>query len=48
MSEQTVAENVKFNLELMCFMLECGRNEEANNALYKAVQGVEKLIDEGK
>jgi aconitase B len=48
MSEQTVAENIKFNLELMCFMLECGRDDEANNSLYKAMQSVEKLIDEGK
>ena len=48
MSEQTVAENIKFNLEFMCFMLQCGRDEEANNAFDKAMQAVQKLIDEGK
>jgi len=48
MSEQTVAENIKFNLEFMCFMLQCGRDEKANDAFEKAMQGIQQLIDEGK
>ena len=47
-TEQTVAEKIKFNLEFMCFMLQCGRDEEANNALDKAMKGIQQLIDEGK
>lgn len=45
MSEQTVAEKIKFNLEFMCFMLQCGRDEEADKAYNKAMELTQELID---
>ena len=48
MSEQTVAESIKFQLEFMVFMLQCDRTEEADKAFNKAIELTQQLIDEGK
>ena len=47
-TEMTVAESVKFSLEFMQLMLQCGRDEMAVKGFNKAMKGIQQLIDEGK
>jgi len=46
-AEPTLAQQVLFRLQLMGFMMSCGREDEANKSFQKAQELAQQLIDAG-